>query len=254
MNRSFSKCISGLIIIIFMFAALSAGVNAADLTGNPLVTAIPPVIQRNDFAGSLGYCFTTTEALTVYALGRPENDGLTTDHVVHIWNNDTKALVAEITIKPTSPLKDGFRYEVLSAPVTLDASVTYLISSDEEAGGDVWFDSDKRWYDVDVNFDVPSILSDKGITFLGGCFGPEAGAIPVNVKTEFVYVMPQMYYDLKSAETTAPAAETAAPAAETEAVTDTAAAPQTSDSTMLYALLALCGAAAFICVKAKKDN
>lgn len=252
MNRKLNKCISGLIIIFLMFTLLSAGVNAADLKGNPSVTAVPPIIQRNDFTGSLGYCFTTTETLEVYALGRPENEGLTANHGVRIWNSTTQEMVAEVVITPTSPLKDGFRYEVLSAPVTLDASTTYLIVSDEEAGGDVWFDSDKRWYDVDVNFDVPSILSDKGITFDGGCFGGEVGAIPSNPKTEFVYVMPQMYYESKGAANDTPVTETTAAAAETEAAvtaTVTPTSPQTSDSFMLYALIILGGAAAIIIVR-----
>lgn len=256
MNRKFKKCISELIIFIFIFSALTTGINAADLKGNPLVTAIPPVIQRNDFAGALGYTFTTTETLEVYALGRPENEGLTADHGVRIWNVSTQELVAEVTITPTSPIKDGFRYEVLATPVTLETLTKYLVASDEEAGGDVWFDSDKRWYDVDVNFDVPSIIFDEGIDFTGGCFGGEAGAIPVNLNTEFVYVLPQIYYELKGAADVQIEEDvtlvTEAPVTVTEPetttpVTETPAAAQTSDFSMIFAFLIL--GAAFVSVK-----
>lgn len=199
MKNMMRKCISGLVIFVFLFTALTVGVSAAELNGSPAVTAAPPLVERNDFDGALGYCFTTTEKLEVYALGRPENDGITADHGVRLWDVSTETVVAEVVITPDSPVKDGFRYEVLAAPVTLENLTQYLVVSDEESGGDFWFDSDKRWYDTDEDFDVSTIISGKGFNFTGGCFGG-IGEMPVNLNTQFVYVMPQLYYEQKGAD------------------------------------------------------
>lgn len=95
---------------------------------------------RNDFDGSVGYeLLIGASDITIVALGRSVSDSIAQTHKVKVYDN-VYTVVAEVDITESSPVLDGYAYEMLGTPVTLTAGGTYTIASREHLWGDLWKD------------------------------------------------------------------------------------------------------------------
>src|SRR5437763_2410722 len=84
-----------------------------------------------DFAGAektilpsgftYGWAFTLSGPVLVTDLGflDEDNDGLSNDHNVPIWDNTTMSVMAQANVPSAGTLVDGFRYVSLPVPVLL---------------------------------------------------------------------------------------------------------------------------------------
>ena len=93
---------------------------------------------QNNFTGNVGYEFIPRATIQIVALGRSINgNGSQGNHLVTIWSVATRQAVAQVTVAATSKLaREGFAFELLADPVTLEKGHIYRITSNEEAGGD----------------------------------------------------------------------------------------------------------------------
>jgi len=98
---------------------------------------------RANYDGYSGFKFTATSDITITTLGRADaipGHPMANNHDVVIWDVAKNKIIAKVTVKPSSPIKGGYRYENLSETVTLLAGKEYSIVSSEVMGGDYWFD------------------------------------------------------------------------------------------------------------------
>jgi len=109
---------------------------AAFITNKTLGTS------RNDASGWYGMSITTSsQPITVHALGRIFVSGNTGTHTVKIVRASDGAEVASTSIAMTGGTAGAFQYANLASPVTLAANTNYYIASQETASGDSWYDS-----------------------------------------------------------------------------------------------------------------
>ncbi len=128
---------------------------------------------RNTHNGLIGYTFTVKANVSVTTLGRPDVIGgaaMTREHELAIWqvewNEDRTekampVLLGKVTVSPSSPEYNGYRYENLETPVRLTAGKDYIITSAEYMGSDYWINryTVKGQYDADVIADVDPVYS-----------------------------------------------------------------------------------------------
>jgi hypothetical protein len=98
---------------------------------------------RNDYSGWAGMQIVVgANPLTVSQLGRMMAPGNTGTHTVKLVKAadglDVPGGSAAVGMNGGTP--GQFRYGALSSPVTLTAGTTYLVLSQETAGGDTWHD------------------------------------------------------------------------------------------------------------------
>ncbi|MHB9129917.1 MAG: chitobiase/beta-hexosaminidase C-terminal domain-containing protein [Armatimonadota bacterium] len=139
--------------------------------------------SRNDFTGNLGYQFTPTANITIFALGRAVSTSMTQNHAVKLWRVSDQALVASVTVTPSSTTDAlGYKYELLGTPVTLTGGVAYRLTSYETAGGDMWRDAN-------------SISSHQSLATIAGSVYTTGDAYPANLNTsaDTGYVPPAFY-------------------------------------------------------------
>lgn len=99
---------------------------------------------RNDADGFIGFKFTvTTNPVTITHLGRYFLTGNTGSHMLKIIRVSDQAEVASVTVNMQIGSADalGYKYAALSSPVTLSANTAYYLVSQENAGGDQWYDN-----------------------------------------------------------------------------------------------------------------
>jgi len=137
--------------IWFTMAGGNAGTSGFQLVSGPpasgpldevLYTFLPGNL-RNDHAGTVGVQFTTpADPLPVSHLGFVDvnQDGLSQDHRVGLWNSDGSSLLASATVSAGTGdlLENGFRWVELSTPYDLDPNTTYLLGAETFSGGDQW--------------------------------------------------------------------------------------------------------------------
>ena len=140
MLRKLSK-----VIVLFFVLALIGSTNVfAEPAGKAsfmTATVSKDAPMRNDYGGYIGVRFNVTSEITVTTLGRPdilENYPMSQDHEIVIFDVETNRRIARVTVTPSSPIENGYRYENLSQPVTLRAGNKYTICSAEFVEGDYW--------------------------------------------------------------------------------------------------------------------
>lgn len=112
-------------------------------TGTLFVTNKTLGTLRNDYSGWVGFTFNTGSApLTVNALGRIVVAGNTQNHAVKLVDAATGSDVPNgiASVATTSAPPGAFAYATLPVTVTLAASHTYFLMSQEAYGGDQWYD------------------------------------------------------------------------------------------------------------------
>jgi hypothetical protein len=188
------------------FALIMAVLLASPARANLAVDFISTIEQYNETNGSysLGFQFTTNDALTVKSLGFYDynQDGLTQDHDVGIYDASANLLFST-TVLTTDPLVGFFRFHDIT-PYTLSAGQTYYIMAVSGAEKYTYFtqgftvDSSITyvtdvWY-WDFNLDPPRPQKTYFLTFPNGSsrttqaqggayFGP-------NFSTDYVAPLP----------------------------------------------------------------
>lgn len=97
-----------------------------------------PILHDTEL--SLGFVFTTNEAIDVTALGYydEDQDGFLTDHEVGIFDEDGILLISTILKAGTSSALEGhYRYNAVS-PITLAANTTFVIAATTFGLPDGW--------------------------------------------------------------------------------------------------------------------
>ena len=111
---------------------------------------------------SLGFVFTTNQAIDITALGYydEDGDGFQTNHEVGIFDSDGILLISTILSAGTgSPLEGHYRYNAVS-PITLAANSTFTIAATTFGNADGWVygngDDDITGFVVDPSITVAS--------------------------------------------------------------------------------------------------
>lgn len=159
----------------------SLGSAGAAPEGDPFLTSTPIEALRSDFAGCLGFSFTTpaSPVLTVTALGRWKVAGNNQSHTVSLKLADGTVVASAIVDFSAGGTDGAYNYTSIT-PVALSPSTKYFVVSSETNGGDQWHDS--------------GAVTTSGVATLGssayqtGCVGAPTEAVageayvPVNVK------------------------------------------------------------------------
>lgn len=117
--------------------------NNSPRTATALVSGFDAAPIRNNYSGFLGLQFTVAaRALTVTSLGRPCLVGNSATHTVKLVRagdgGDVPGTLVTISLSGCTP--GQFVYGSLSSPVALRAYTSYYLVSQEQAGGDRWYD------------------------------------------------------------------------------------------------------------------
>ncbi|OCT15254.1 hypothetical protein A8709_14240 [Paenibacillus pectinilyticus] len=100
---------------------------------------------RNNFTGKVGFRFTTPgSGMTVTALGRYHVNGNSGNHLISLYKDSDKSLVASCSVNASTGAIDslGFQYCALTGALVLSPSTAYDLVSNETSGGDQWYDDD----------------------------------------------------------------------------------------------------------------
>lgn len=144
---------------------------------------------RNDFTGFVGMQFTVgANALSVGAVGRICVAGNSGTHAVELVNASTGATVASANVNMAGCAAGQFVYTSLTSQATLQANTSYYLASQEQAGGDQWYDSGPISPLADVS--VTNSIYESGTAW-----------IPYNGPNTS-YVPPSMEYTVQSASGT----------------------------------------------------
>lgn len=145
------------VVLVLLFSPLAHAAVLIESITNPIFTASD--------TQSLGYAFTANEMLEVTSLGYidKDDDGLLASHDVGLWNSSAH-LLAQVSVMPSSPLTDGFRYASLSTPVVIEPGETYYLAG--ETNGDVWV------------YLVDSFTISPAFTFGGFYYAMVSGGMP----------------------------------------------------------------------------
>lgn len=115
-----------------------------NVNGGPLVGSTAPGTLRNDYTGWVGFGFRVgSTPLTVAGLGRMAVAGNSQAHTVKLVDAATGADVpgGSTFVMPGTAIPGTFAYASLGAPVTLSASKTYYVLTQEVFGADQWYDN-----------------------------------------------------------------------------------------------------------------
>ena len=147
----------------------------------PIIEGLPPNTDRNNFSGSMGIRIECNRDIELFALGRPIGDTFTQDHVIKIWDENPTEL-ASVTVNSSSPTHNGYAYELLETPITLNDGDFYRVASNEVSGQD-------DWYSDSVN---PTPILDAAISCSNGCYSSGQNSYP-NFVNASKYVWPNIY-------------------------------------------------------------
>ena len=146
--------------------------------GTPFITTFTPSRIRNDFTGFVGMQFTTGPVpVIVYSLNRVILQGNSGKHQVKIVRASTGQDVpgASVLYDTTAPPSySGFVN--LPAPVALLPNTSYYLVSQEQAGGDQWYDYAPVTTDMSATVNGP-VYSTNGAQYVpvaipGSSYGP----------------------------------------------------------------------------------
>jgi hypothetical protein len=105
------------------------------------VTGHTMTALRNDATGWMGMKITVgTSDLLLNQLGRWVVPGNSGTHTVKLVNATTGVDLASATVATAGATSGQFQYTPLATPITLIASNSYYLLSQETAGGDQWYD------------------------------------------------------------------------------------------------------------------
>lgn len=99
---------------------------------------------RTDGPYVLGCHFTVGGSpITVQSLSRWIRSGDSQVHRVGIWDAapTSPTLLAFVTITTSGATANAYKEVTLSSPITLSASTSYVLASEEFGSGDAWFDT-----------------------------------------------------------------------------------------------------------------
>lgn len=153
-----------------------------------VITAQTIGTARNNFDGSVGFRFTVGGAsIVVTSLGRWVISGNSQTHVLRIFATPmtSPGELGNVTINTSGAGSGAYLYGTLSSPITLSASTTYAISSDETNGGDQWGDSASVTANAVIT--VNESVFRSGLGGGSGNFGTGAGGSVSYVPPNFKY-------------------------------------------------------------------
>ncbi len=116
----------------------------SSVSGSPLVTSMVLGTLRNDYTGWVGFGFKVgATPMVVSGLGRIAVAGNTQAHTVKLVDAATGADVpgGSAFVMPGAATPGTFTYASLGTPVTLWASKTYYVLTQETSGADQWYDN-----------------------------------------------------------------------------------------------------------------
>ena len=152
------------------------------VTGGPLVANFVLGTLRNNYTGWVGFGFTVgASPVTITGLGRIAVSGNSQSHTVKLVDASTGVDVsgAAVFVMPGSAPAGTFAYAALSSPVTLAASKSYYVVTQETSGGDQWYDTNTSMQTTADATETGSIYG-AGFWASGGPAGHSYG--PVDVK------------------------------------------------------------------------
>jgi len=151
-------------------------------SGISLITGQTLGSLRSDFTGKVGFKFTTPSGgMTITSLGRYKVNGNSGSHLLSLYKDSDKTLVASCSVNTSILSADslGFQYCALTSSVTLPGNTAYDLVSDETTGGD-------QWYDDDSSITVGTGTANQSAYLYGSTWGTHnSGAKsygPVNLK------------------------------------------------------------------------
>ncbi len=121
------------VLPIFFFSTLLS----ADTS---LVTTQQPSALRNNYTGSVGFKFTTTQAFTVTSLGRFCITGNSQAHLVQLINSSNNSVQATTNVL-TSNCTNSYTYSPIT-PLLLQPNTSYYLVSSEVNNGDQFYDTE----------------------------------------------------------------------------------------------------------------
>jgi hypothetical protein len=126
------------------FDATKTAICAVTVSGTGVLTNFFKQLYtgtRNDYPSCVGYEFVPAADITVTALGRAVSGTMTQNHLLRIWTVSSQSVLTSVTVTPSSTTDAlGYKYEMLSSPVTLSSGVAYRITSNENLYGDAFMD------------------------------------------------------------------------------------------------------------------
>lgn len=166
-------------------SAMALGPAVVSWTGGSVFPSFYGSVQATP--DMVGFQFTVSGPVQVRQFGfwndaNATTPGVTANHRVMLWRLGDGALLADVTVTPTSTLIGQFRYES-ATPVTLAAATTYVIAADYWTGsGDEYISNPtSAVYDpimthigaahptaIDLGYVMPTLLT----TTNRGRFGP----------------------------------------------------------------------------------
>jgi parallel beta-helix repeat protein len=155
-------------------------ITPAPTTSTPFITKITPGRLRNDFQGWVGMRFRTgSTAVTVGSLGRIVLSGNSRNHTVALFTSNGQTVAGgSVTVSTSGAPAGQFRYAALSAPIVLQANTTYVLATQETAGGDYWYDCDATVTTTSVaNVETGSYSWDSRSWYYAGSTGRMYGIV-----------------------------------------------------------------------------
>lgn len=140
---------------------------------------------RSDFSGFVGMKLDVgASPLTVTTLGRLMCPGNTGTHTLKLVNavDGTDVPGGTTTVTMSGATLDEFVHGALASPVTLQANTSYLLLSQETAGGDAWYD-----VDTTVTTTTAASVSSGAWGFGGGVWYTYGNAGNAYVPLDFGY-------------------------------------------------------------------
>ncbi len=118
-------------------AATPPPAGTAFITGQSLGT------PRSNFTAELGCVIVVGGSnITVTQLGRWVISGNSASHLLKIRKASDASVVGSVSVNTSGATTGAFLYGTLGSPITLNASETYYLLSEETNMGDEWYDND----------------------------------------------------------------------------------------------------------------
>ncbi len=164
----------------FAPASSAVTVNGASQTSVNFTASSGPAL-RNNFTGFVGMQFTVgSNSLSVSSVGRICVAGNSATHTVELVNAQGGTNVASASVNMANCVAGQFVYASLTSSATIEAGASYYLVSQEQAGGDFWYDSGPI-----------SPLADVSVT--NSIYSSGSGWVPDNGPNT-AYVPPSMEY------------------------------------------------------------
>ncbi len=140
----------------------------ASLSTTNYLTSFTLGARRNNFTGWVGMRITVGGSpVTVASLGRIVAAGDTGSHTVKIVDGSSGQDLTggSVSVSMSGGKAGSLAYALLAAPVTLNANTTYYIVSQENSGGDAWYDVNTAIQTASVAAETTGVYSYDGATY-----------------------------------------------------------------------------------------